>query len=112
MMSKLPSRWSAVHLAVSRNSILTFSPICRHWSTSQIPTASYGMGTARFLSVKLYPSGIPASFRRRRREQGARPQHAGHLLDDGDLRQRLGTLVAVHGQRQRAPHALVVPRLL
>ena len=50
----------------STTSCLTMSPICRHWSMSQIPTVSYGWGNPRFLNVKVKPSGTPASRRSRR----------------------------------------------
>ena len=46
-------------------SILTFSPIWRHWSMSQMATGSYGCGTPRFLNVNEKPSGTPASRSRR-----------------------------------------------
>src|SRR5213594_1601537 len=50
--------WS--HAADSRTVCLTVTPIWRHWSMSQTPTGSYGMGTARFSNVNDKPSA-PAS---------------------------------------------------
>jgi hypothetical protein len=64
--SKSPRRCNATCADASIVSILTFRPICRHWSMSQMAIGSYGWGTPRFLYVNVNPSGTPASRSRRR----------------------------------------------
>ena len=63
--SWLPSFCACSHAADSRMTCLTLTPICRHWSMSHTPTGSYGIGTARLVSVNVRFS-CPASFSRRR----------------------------------------------
>ena len=44
---------------------VTFTPIWRHWSISQIACGSYGIGMPRFFRTNVRFSA-PASLRRRR----------------------------------------------
>ena len=118
-----------------RSPCFTLSPICRHWSMSQIPTVSYGCGNPAILEregealghaglaqepPRLRPAGRDVAavagelLQLRRRRRPWRPRHLDPRRPPSPPRCGRASarrLVAVERQGQRPAHALVVERL-
>src|SRR5262244_3997097 len=111
--SKSPRRSTETMAAASTTSCFTLSPICRHWSMSQMPTG-LSQETPRFRPRLLDVSPVARQLlqlRRRRRPRRAGDLDPSHLAHHGDAREILRGFPAIEGQGERAPHPPVFERL-